>query len=150
MSSPLKDQIMADMKAAMKAGETEKRDAIRLLTAAIKQKEVDTRETLDDTTIIDVIGKMLKQRRDSITQYKDAGRDELAAKEEAEIAILQTYLPEQLSDEEIDGIVKAAVKETGASEMKDMGKVMGIIKPKLQGRADIGQVSAKVKQHLGA
>ena len=150
MTSPLKDQIMADMKAAMKAGENERRDTIRLLTAAIKQKEVDTRETLDDAAIIDVIGKMLKQRRDSITQYKDAGRVELAAKEEAEITVLQTYLPEQLTEAEIDAIVKAAVEETGASEMKDMGKVMGIVKPKLQGRADIGQVSAKVKQHLGA
>ncbi len=146
----LKDQITADMKDAMRARESERLGVIRLLQAAIKQREVDERIELDDTAVLAVIEKMIKQRRESIQQYTAAGRHELADQEAAEIAILEPYLPEQLGADEIAEAVKAAIGETGAADMKDMGKVMAVLKPKLQGKADMGQVSAQVKAQLSS
>ncbi len=148
--SSLKQRITDDMKSAMRAGEKERLGTIRLILAAINQVEVDTRKTLDDTSILAILDKMVKQRRESIAQYEKAGRDELAEKEQAEIEIIQAYLPEQLSDDEIDALITATINETGASSLRDMGKVMGMLKPQLQGRADMGAVSAKIKQRLGA
>ncbi len=148
--SSLKQRITDDMKSAMRAGEKERLGTIRLILAAIKQVEVDTRKALDDTSILAILDKMVKQRRESIAQYEKAGRDELAAKEQAEIEIIQAYLPEQLSDDAIDALITTAISDTGASSLRDMGKVMGMLKPKLQGRADMGAVSAKIKQRLGA
>lgn len=144
----LKEQITADMKDAMRARESERLGVIRLLQAAIKQREVDERIELDDAAVLAVIEKMIKQRRESIKQYSEAGRQELADQETAEIAILEPYLPAQLSEQEVAAEVQAAIAESGASGMKDMGKVMGILKPKLQGKADMGQVSAQVKAQL--
>lgn len=146
----LKEQITADMKDAMRAREGERLGVIRLLQAAIKQREVDERIELDDAAVLAVIEKMIKQRRESVQQYTDAGRQELADAEIAEIAILEPYLPEQLGAEAIAEAVQAAIAESGATEMKDMGKVMAILKPKLQGQADMGQVSAQVKAQLSA
>lgn len=145
----LKTKILDDIKAAMKAGEKDKLMVLRMLSAAIKQKEVDERTELDDTQVLAVVEKMIKQRRESIKQYNEGGREELAAKEEAEIVILEPYLPEQLSDEEIDQLIADAIKNTGAAEMRDMGKVMGQLKPQIQGKADMGSVSAKIKAKLG-
>ena len=145
----LKAQIIDDMKAAMKGGEKARLGVIRLITAAIKQREVDERIELDDEQVLVVLDKMVKQRRDSIKQYTDAGREDLAAIEEAEVEIIQTYLPAALSEDEIAAIVEAAIAETGASSMADMGKVMGIVKPQVQGRGDMGAVSGIVKQKLG-
>ena len=145
----LKVRIQDDMKAAMKAGEKERLATIRLIMAAVKQREVDERIDLDDSQVLQVLDKMVKQRRDSINQYRDAGRDELAAKEQAEIDVIQMYLPEPLSPDEINALIDAAIAETGASSMKDMGKVMGMLKPKLQGRADMGTVSGLIKSRLG-
>lgn len=145
----LKVRIQDDMKAAMKAGEKERLATIRLIMAAVKQREVDERIDLDDSQVLQVLDKMVKQRRDSINQYRDAGRDELAAKEQAEIDVIQMYLPEPLSPDEINALIDAAIAETGASSMKDMGKVMGMLKPKLQGRADMGAVSGLIKSRLG-
>jgi len=145
----LKAQIIDDMKAAMKGGEKARLGVIRLITAAIKQREVDERIELDDEQVLIVLDKMVKQRRDSIKQYTDAGREDLAAIEEAEVEIIQTYLPAALSEDEIAAIVEAAIAETGASSMADMGKVMGIVKPQVQGRGDMGAVSGIVKQKLG-
>ena len=150
MADTLKDQLTADMKEAMRAKEKERLGTIRLVLAAIKQREVDERIELDDTQVLAVLDKMVKQRRDSIKQYTDAGRDELAAKEESEIAVIQAYLPAALSDEEIDAMIEEAITSTGAAGMQDMGKVMGQLKPKLQGRADMGQVSGKIKARLTA
>ncbi len=144
----LKDRINDDMKAAMRAGETGKRDAIRLLLAAIKQKEVDERIVLDDAAVVAVIDKMLKQRRDSITQYEAAGRTDLAAAEKFEAELLTGYMPAGLSAEEISAAVTAAVTEAGAATPGDMGKVMAILKPKLAGRADMTEVSKLVKARL--
>jgi len=137
------------MKAAMKGGEKARLGVIRLITAAIKQREVDERIELDDEQVLVVLDKMVKQRRDSIKQYTDAGREDLAAVEQAEVEIIQTYLPAALSEDEIAAIVEAAIAETGASSMADMGKVMGIVKPQVQGRGDMGAVSGIVKQKLG-
>jgi len=148
--STLKQDITDAMKAAMKGGDKKRLGVIRLIQAAIKQIEVDTREELDDTQVLAVLDKMVKQRRDSATQYTEAGREELAEQENYEISVLQDYLPEALSDNEIDELVKAAVTETGASSMQDMGKVMGKLKPQLQGRADMGAVSGKIKAILSA
>jgi len=148
MADTLKEQIMADMKDAMRAKEKDRLGTIRLIQAAIKQREVDERVELGDEQVLAVLDKMVKQRRDSITQYKDAGRDELAAKEEAELEIIQKYLPEALSDEEIDKLIEEAISASGAESMKDMGKVMGQLKPKVQGRADMGAVSARIKARL--
>ena len=145
----LKQQITDAMKAAMKGGDKPRLGVIRLILAAIKQREVDERIELDDAQVLAVLDKMVKQRRDSIKQYEDAGRDELAAAEAAEIGVIQAFLPAELSEAEIDEIISAAIAETGAESMRDMGKVMGIVKPKVQGRADVGRVSGLVKQKLG-
>ena len=144
----LKAQIIDDMKAAMKGGEKVRLGVIRLITAAIKQREVDERIELDDEQVLIVLDKMVKQRRDSIQQYTDAGREDLAAIEQAEVEIIQAYLPAALSEDEIAAIVEAAIAQTDASSMADMGKVMGIVKPQVQGRSDMGAVSGIVKQKL--
>ena len=144
----LKERINDDMKAAMRAGETGKRDAIRLLLAAIKQREVDERIVLDDAAVIAVIDKMLKQRRDSITQYEAANRQDLADAEKFEADLLVAYMPAGLSDDEIAAAVAAAVAEVGAAGPGDMGKVMAVLKPKLAGRADMTEVSKRVKAAL--
>ena len=144
----LKERINEDMKAAMRAGDTARRDAIRLLLAAIKQKEVDERVTLDDAAIVAVIDKALKQRRDSIAQYESAGRQDLAEAEKFELGVLSGYMPAGLSAEEIAAAISAAVSEVGASGPADMGKVMGVLKPKLAGRADMTEVSKLVKAAL--
>ena len=144
----LKERITEDMKAAMRAGETGKRDAIRLLQAAIKQREVDERIVLDDAAVLAVIDKMLKQRRDSITQYEAAGRKDLADAEKFEAELLTAYMPAGLSNEEIAAAVAGAVTETGAAGPGDMGKVMAVLKPKLAGRADMTVVSKLVKARL--
>lgn len=150
MAETLKEQIMADMKSAMRNKDKDRLGTIRLIQAAIKQREVDERTELNDEQVLAVLDKMVKQRRDSITQYNDAGREELAAKEEAELAILQHYLPEALSEAELDGLIEEAISNTGAESMKDMGKVMGQLKPKVQGRADMGEVSARIKARLSS
>ena len=144
----LKERINEDMKAAMRAGETGKRDAIRLLLAAIKQKEVDERVVLDDAAVVVVIDKMLKQRRDSITQYDAAGRADLADAERFEADLLTAYMPAGLSDAEVTAAVAAAIAEAGAAGPGDMGKVMAVLKPKLAGRADMSEVSKRVKAAL--
>ena len=144
----LKDRINDDMKAAMRARETERLGAVRLLLAAIKQREVDERITLDDAAITSVVDKMIKQRKDSISQFEAAGRTDLADKDKAEMAILSAYMPEQMSEAEIVAEVQAAVAQAGAAGPQDMGKVMGVLKPKLAGRADMTAVSAQVKAAL--
>jgi len=144
----LKQQITDDMKAAMKGGDKPRLGVIRLILAAIKQKEVDERIELNDEQVLAILDKMVKQRRDSITQYEDAGRTELADQEKFEIGIIQDYLPEQLDEAAILKMIDEAIAETGAASMKDMGKLMGVLKPKLQGRADMGQASGLVKQKL--
>jgi len=145
----LKARIQDDMKTAMKARETERLAAIRLLMAACRQKEIDERIDLDDAGIIAVIDKMLKQRRDSVAQYDAAQRTDLADKERAEMVVLSTYLPQALSEAEIDALIEAAVADSGAASLQDMGKVMGLVKPKMAGRADMGAVSARIKARLG-
>jgi uncharacterized protein YqeY len=144
----LKDQIQSDMKAAMKAGEKARLGVIRLILAAIKQREVDERIALDDTQVLAVLDKMVKQRRDSIEQFTKAGRQDLADVEQAEVAVIQTYLPAALSESELDALVAAAIAESGAAAMSDMGKVMAVLRPQVQGRADMGAVSALVKRRL--
>jgi uncharacterized protein len=144
----LKDRITEDMKTAMRAGEKERLATIRLILSAIKQREVDERITLDDGQVLAAIEKMVKQRKESITQFEAGGRADLVAKETAEIAILQTYQPAQMSDAEIDALIAEAIASTGAASIKDMGKVMGAVKAKAQGRADMGAVSARIKQKL--
>jgi uncharacterized protein YqeY len=146
----LKTQINEDMKAAMRAKETQRLSAIRLLLAAIKQREVDERTELDDQQIIGVIEKMIKQRRESIAQFEKASRTDLAEAENFELGVLQAYMPQQLSEAEIEAAVAAAVTESGAQSVRDMGKVMAILKSKLAGRADMGAVSALVKGRLGS
>jgi uncharacterized protein len=150
MADSLKEQITSDMKDAMRAKEKDRLGTIRLIQAAIKQREVDERIELDDEQVLAVLDKMVKQRRDSITQYRDAGREELAAVEEAELVIIQHYLPEALSEAEIDSFIDEAISSSGAESMKDMGKVMGLLKPKVQGRADMGAVSARIKARLSS
>jgi len=145
---PLKDRITEDMKTAMRAGEKERLGTIRLILSAIKQREVDERITLDDSQVLAAIEKMIKQRKEAITQFDAGGRADLVAKETAEIAILQTYLPAQMSDADIDGLIAEAIASTGAASIKDMGKVMAAVKAKAQGRADMGAVSARIKQKL--
>lgn len=144
----LKEQINDQVKVAMRNRDKERLGALRLITAAIKQKEVDERIELDDTAVLGILDKMCKQLRDSISQYRDAGRDDLVAKEEMELAVVQAFMPQPLSDEDIDALIKTAIESTGAASMQDMGKVMGQLKPQLQGRADMGQVSARVKAAL--
>ena len=145
---PLKDRITADMKAAMKAGDKDRLGVIRMTLAAIKQREVDERKELTDADVLAVIEKMVKQRRESVTQYEAGGRSDLAAKETVEIGVLSDYLPEPLSDDELAALIDAAVAETGAESLRDMGKVMAKIKSEAQGRADMGAVSARVKARL--
>jgi uncharacterized protein len=144
----LKDQITEDMKTAMRAKDTERLGTIRLLQAAMKQKEVDERVTLDDAMVIAIVDKLIKQRKDSIDAYQKAARQDLADKEAAEMKVLQAYLPARLSADEVTAAVKAIVAELGASGPGDMGKVMGAVKAKLAGKADMGQVSAAVKAAL--
>ena len=146
--SDLSNRINDDVKAAMKAKDKPRLGVLRLITAAIKQREVDEQISLDDNQVLAVLEKMVKQRKDSIAQYEKAGRDELAQQEAFEIGIIQDYLPEQLSDDEIDALITEAISSTGAASMKDMGKVMGMLKPKLAGRADMGAVSGKIKAKL--
>jgi uncharacterized protein YqeY len=145
----LKDRIQQDVKDAMRAREKERLATLRLITSAIKQREVDERIELDDEQVLLVLDKMCKQRRESISQFEKAGRDDLIAVEVRELEIIQGYLPEQLGDEDIAALIDAAMADTGASSIKDMGKVMGQLKPKLQGRADMGAVSAMIKARLG-
>jgi len=145
----LKDRITEDMKTAMRAGDKERLGTVRLLLAAIKQREVDERITLDDGQVVAVIEKMIKQRREAIGQFESGGRTDLVAKETAEIGVLQGYLPAQLTTAEVDALITEAIAATGAASIKDMGKVMGFVKPKAQGRTDMGALSARIKQKLG-
>ncbi|MBD8525709.1 GatB/YqeY domain-containing protein [Pseudomarimonas arenosa] len=144
----LRQQLTDDMKAAMKGGDKERLGVIRLINAAIKQREVDERIEITDAIVLAVLEKMTKQRKDSISQYEAAGRDDLAAVERMEMGIIQTYLPAQMSDAELQAAVDAAVAEVGASSPADMGKVMAVLKPRIAGKADMGQASAKVKAAL--
>ena len=145
----LKIRLTDDMKAAMKGGAKEQLAVIRLILAAIKQREVDERITLDDEQVLAVLEKMLKQRKDSVQQFEAASREDLAAQERYEIGVIQAYLPAQLGEDEINALIEAAISESGASTARDMGKVVGLLKPKLQGRADMGWVSGKIKERLG-
>jgi uncharacterized protein YqeY len=144
----LKARISEDMKSAMRARDTVRLGTVRLLLAAIKQKEVDERNEADDAAVTGIVEKLIKQRKDSISQFQAAGRDDLVAAEQAELAVLQTYLPEQLSSAEVEAAVAAAIAESGATSARDMGKVMGLLKPRLAGRADMGQVSSLIKTRL--
>ena len=146
----LKEKIKDDIKQAMRDKNESRLTTLRMLSAAIQRREVDERIQLDDAQVIAVIEKLVKQGRESIEQYMKGGRPELADKESGEIAIFQAYLPQQLGDTEIDTLIAETIAATGASSVKDMGKVMGVLKPKLQGRADMGQVGGKVKNKLGA
>ncbi len=150
MAENLKQRLQDEMKAAMRSKDKERLTTVRLILAAIKQREVDERIELDDAEVLAVLDKMVKQRNDSITQYRDAGRDELAAKEEAELSVIQEFMPTPLSEAELDGLIDQAIADSGAASMKDMGKVMGVLKPRVQGRADMGALSAKVKAKLSA
>ena len=144
----LKARITEDMKNAMRSGEKDRLGLIRMLQAGIKQREVDERIELDDTQVLAVIDKMIKQRKDSVEQFRAGGRDDLAAKEAAEIGWLTGYLPAQLTDAEVDALIQDAIAATGAATMKDMGKVMGVVKPRAQGRTDMGALSARIKAAL--
>jgi hypothetical protein len=144
----LKQRINDDVKIAMRKKDKDRLITLRMILAAIKQKEVDERIELDDTQILAVLDKMAKQHRDSINQFEQAGRNDLVEKENRELAIVQTYLPAQLSDAEIQQLLQDAIQETGAASMQDMGKVMAVLKPKLQGRADMGKISGLVKAKL--
>lgn len=144
----LKVRITDDMKTAMRARDTARLGTIRLLLAAVKQREVDERIDLGDDAVVSIVEKLIKQRKDSIGQFEAAGRDDLVTAEQAELLVLQAYLPEQLSPAEIETAVAAAIAESGASSVKDMGKVMGLLKTSLAGRADMGQVSAHIKARL--
>lgn len=146
----LKSQIQEDMKSAMKSGDKDRLKVVRLMLAAIKQIEVDERIELDDAAVLNVINKMVKQRRDSVSQFQDGGRQDLADVELAEIAVLEQYLPEQLSEAELEALISKAIADSGAESIRDMGKVMGIVKAGAQGRADMGQVGAMVKARLSA
>ena len=145
---PLRDQLNEDIKTAMKAREQERLATLRLLLSAVKQREVDERITLDDAGVVGVLEKMIKQRRESIVQYEKGARQDLADKERAEIGVLEAYLPQQMSPAEIDAVIAEAVAATGARTAADMGKVMGVVKPRLAGRADMGKVSGLVKGRL--
>jgi hypothetical protein len=145
----LKERITDDMKAAMRSGQKVELGVIRMITAAIKQREVDERITLDDSQVLSVLEKMIKQRKESLVQFQAGNRQDLVDKEAAEITLLQGYLPSQLSDSEIDALISEAIQATGAASIKDMGKVMGLIKGKAQGRADMAAVGAKIKAKLG-
>ena len=145
----LKGQIQDDMKTAMKAGDKDRLKVVRLIRAAIERIEVDERTELDDAAVLGVLNKMVKQRRDSISQFRDGGRDDLADIELAEIVVIENYLPEQLSDDELDAMIAKAISDIGAESIRDMGKVMGAVKAKAEGRADMAAVGAKVKNILG-
>ncbi len=145
----LKERITDDMKAAMRSGEKERLGTIRMITAAIKQREVDERITLDDAQVISTLEKMIKQRRESVAQFLAGKRQDLVDKETAEIALLQSYMPSALGEGEIDALIGAAITASGAASIKDMGKVMGLIKPQVAGRADMGAIGAKIKARLG-
>ncbi len=144
----LKQRLTDDMKAAMKAGEKERLGTIRLMNAAIKQKEVDERVEVDDSQVLAILEKMMKQRKDSVSQYEGAGREDLAAVERAEMAIIVQYLPAKLGEAEVLAVIDAVIAEIGAGGPADMGKVMGAVKPKLAGQADMGEVSKLIKQRL--
>ena len=146
----LKERITEDMKTAMRSGEKDRLAVIRLLQAAIKQREVDERITLDDAQVTAVLEKMIKQRKESVVAFEKGGRADLVDKENAEIAVLQPYLPAQLSDAELDALIAEAISSTGAASIKDMGKVMGVVKAKAAGKADMGAVGARIKAKLGA
>lgn len=145
----LKARITEDMKAAMRAGEKDRLSCIRMLQAGIKQREVDERVELGDAEVLAVIDKMIKQRKESVTQFQAGNRADLVAKESAEIAVLSAYLPAQLEAGALDAMIREAIAATGAASMKDMGKVMGVLKPKVQGRTDMGALSARIKSALG-
>ena len=147
-SSTLKDTIVADMKSAMKEGNKERLATIRLILAAVKQVEVDTRSDVSDDDLISILDKMCKQRRESISQFDQAGRDDLSAKEKSELVVISDYLPAALSDEEIANLIENAITQTSATSMKDMGAVMSILKPQLQGRADMSIISKQIKSKL--
>jgi len=149
MSTALKERIVEEMKSAMRAKDAERLGAIRLLLAAIKQKEVDERVAVDDAAVLNIVEKLIKQRNDSIQQFEKAGRMELAAKEKTELELLRTYLPQQMSDAELSAAIDAALVESGAAGPQAMGKIMALLKPRIAGRADMGKVSALVKQRLG-
>jgi uncharacterized protein len=144
----LKDRVTEDMKAAMRAKDSERLGTIRMITAAIKQREVDERITLDDTQVLSVIEKMIKTRKESVVQFKSGGRDDLVARETREIELLQGYLPSQLSEGEVDALIREAIAESGATSIKEMGKAMALLKQKAQGRADMAAASAKLKAKL--
>ena len=148
--SALKQRLVDDMKSAMRAKEKDRLLTVRTLLAAIKQQEVDTREDVDDTDVLAILDKQSKQRRESISQFSSAGRDDLVAQEELELGFIQEYLPEPMSDDEIQSLIKEAVDATEASSMKYMGKVMAYIKPKAQGRADMGKISGQIKSALNS
>ena len=149
MTGSLKARILEDVKDAMRAREKARLATLRMVTAAIKQREVDRRTaSLDDASVVAVLEKMLKQRRESASQYESAGRDDLAAAEREEIAVIERYMPQALDPAEVDAMIAAAVDEAGAATMKDMGRVMGLLKPRMQGRADMGAVSAAVRARL--
>ena len=148
MSTSLKERITEDMKSAMRARDSERLGAIRLLLAAIKQKEVDERVTVDDAAALSIIEKLIKQRNDSIQQFDKAGRKDLAGKEKEELELLRGYLPQQMSDSELSAAIDAAIAESGAAGPQAMGKAMALLKPRIAGRADIGKASALVKQRL--
>jgi uncharacterized protein YqeY len=145
----LKERITEDMKTAMRGGEKDRLATIRMLQAAIKQREVDERIQLDDAQVLSAIEKMIKQRKESIAQFEAGGRADLVAKEAAEMALLQVYLPAQLSEADLDALITEAIASTGAASIKDMGKVMGVVKSKAAGRADMGAVGARIKAKLG-
>jgi uncharacterized protein len=146
----LKQRLTDDMKAAMKSGEKDRLGVIRLINAAIKQREVDERIVLDDDQVIVLLEKMIKQRKDSVSQYEAGGREDLAAVERYEIGVLQTYLPAQLTEAEIDAIIAACIQEAGATSPKDMGKVIALVRPRVTGRADVGSLAEVVKRKLAA
>ena len=149
-TASLKERITEDMKSAMRAGEKERLGTIRMLQAAIKQREVDERVMLDDAQVLAVVEKMLKQRKESIAQFEQGNRPDLAAKEQAEIELLVVYLPAQLTDAEVDALIQEAIASTGAASVTDMGKVMGVVKAKAAGKTDMGAVSARIKAALSA
>jgi len=144
----LKERVQEDMKAAMRAGDKDRLAAVRLILAAIKQREVDERVMLDDVQVLSVLEKMGKQRRESIAQFEAGGRSDLVAKENAELAVINGYMPAQLSEAELEALIGTAIAQTGAASIKDMGKVMGLIKAKAQGRADMAAVGARIKARL--
>jgi uncharacterized protein YqeY len=146
----LKDRITEDMKSAMRAKDSERLGAIRMITAAIKQREVDERISLDDAQVLAVLEKMIKMRKESIAQFQSGGREDLVAKETKEIELLQSYMPAQLSEAELDALIAESIAQSGATSIKDMGKAMALLKQKAQGRADMGAVSGKLKAKLGA